>query len=113
MSPHGLFALSRHGTYHAIRSQSNRRAAGARATCSGGTASVPFSLDKRPFVRSQKVEQMYTLVQAAINGDNLDLTLTIPVASLDAAALQRLLDLLSSAEVDAVLPAPPRRRDKS
>jgi hypothetical protein len=56
---------------------------------------------------------MYTLVQAAINGDNLDLTLTIPVASLDAAALQRLLDLLSSAEVDAVLPAPPRRRDKS
>jgi hypothetical protein len=56
---------------------------------------------------------MFTLTSAAIDGDNLNLTLTIPVASLDAAALQRLLDLLSSAEVNAVLPAPPRRRDKS
>lgn len=113
MSPHGLFALSRHGTYHAIRSQSNRRAAGARATCGSWAAHVPSGLDKLPLTRSRKVEQMYSLSSFTIDGDTVTVTLTIPATNFDAAALQRLVDLLSPAEVNSVALASTRGRSKS
>jgi hypothetical protein len=56
---------------------------------------------------------MFTLGQAAIDGDNLNFTIAIPVAEFDAAALQRLIDLLAPSDAPAVLLADATRRTKS
>jgi hypothetical protein len=56
---------------------------------------------------------MYSLSSFTIDGDTVTVTLTIPATNFDAAALQRLVDLLSPAEVNSVALASTRGRSKS
>jgi hypothetical protein len=53
---------------------------------------------------------MYTLTSVAVDGENLILTLSIPLNGFDAIALQRLIDLVSPRIEAEPVPAAARRR---